>query len=419
MGYNTVIVCKRKGFVMKHHFTPADILLPKNGDFENWSVIACDQFSSEKEYWDRVAKQVGEKPSTLHMVVPEAYLGSITMEEAAVSRNEKMKEYLKDDIFTTYENAYLYVEREVTGGKKRCGLVGKIDLEAYDYAPGALVPARASEKTVIERLPPRIQVRRGAVLEMPHVLVLIDDEKRSVIEPLGAKKKELPAAYDFQLMEGGGRIEGYVVQGDLAKRVTEAIDALGERSVQFVIGDGNHSLAAAKDCWKEIKKTLPQEEWEMHPARYALVELCNVYDEGIEFEPIHRIVFNGNAEEILEKLVARAGDPDGRELSYLTDGVTGSVRIQNKSLGSFIGAIQEVLDDYAEKTGAVVDYIHDEAALEKLAEQKGSLALFMPLMDKSDLFQTVEESGVFPKKSFSIGHARDKRYYTECRKIQK
>jgi len=404
---------------MKNVFTPADILLPKDGKFSTWSVIACDQFSSEREYWDRVGEKVKDCPSTLHMVVPEAYLGKITMEEAAISRNDTMKEYLEKNIFTCYENAYIYVEREVTGGKCRRGIVGKIDLEAYDYLPGTLPPARASEKTVVDRLPPRIQVRSGAALEMPHVLVLIDDEKRGAVEPLTEKKDRLPQVYDFDLMEEGGHIAGYLVTGEEAARVTAAIDALGSRQVQFVIGDGNHSLAAAKDCWREIKKTLSAEEIETHPARFALVEVCNVYDEGIEFEPIHRIVFRGNPEEVLCLLKERAGDENGRELTYLYGGKKGTLRLKNESLGSFIGAIQEVLDDYAKESGAEVDYIHDEKALCQLAEQENSLALFMPLMDKSDLFQTVEESGVFPKKSFSIGHARDKRYYTECRKIVK
>ncbi len=402
---------------MKSVFTPANILLPKENP-QTWSVIACDQFSSEKEYWQRVEKTVGEAPSTLHMVVPEAYLGEVLMEEASLSRNEKMKEYLSSDVFTTIENSMIYVERCITGGLVRRGIVGKLDLEAYDYLPATTPPARASEKTVVDRLPPRIRVRRGAELEMPHILVLIDDEEQSVIEPLTAKKDSFETVYDFELMENGGRISGYRITGIEAENVVKKIDRLSEREVQFVIGDGNHSLAAAKDHWRQIKENLSPEELENHPARFALVEICNVYDEGIVFEPIHRIAFYSDPEEILAALEKEAGDPNGRALSTIANGKKGSVSIQNSSLGGLIAAVQKVLDRFENEKGAVVDYIHDESSLEALAQKENSLAIFLPKMDKSDLFKTVEKDGVFPKKSFSIGHARDKRYYLECRKIK-
>ncbi len=401
---------------MKAVFTPADILLPKT-DFEQWSVIACDQFSSEREYWDRVTATVGNKPSTLNMVVPEAYLGTVSMEEASLSRNEKMREYLYGDVFQTLFHSFIYIEREITGGGIRRGVLGKLDLEAYDYLPHTTPPARASEKTVVDRLPPRIRVRRGAVLEMPHILVLLDDEKRSVIEPITEKKDRLNKVYDFNLMEQGGRICGWQITGEDADAIQNAVDALGERAVQLVIGDGNHSLAAAKDCWREIKETLTPEEQKNHHARFALVELCNVYDDGIVFEPIHRIVFDCNPKEILSALKESAGDENGKALRYIAGQERGEIKIQNRSLGSLIAAVQKVLDEYEEK-GCAVDYIHDESALEDLAKRENSLAIFLPTMDKSDLFQTVEKDGVFPKKSFSIGHARDKRYYLECRKIK-
>ncbi len=403
---------------MKNAFTPADILLPADRNFQDWAVIACDQFSSEREYWDRVSQRVKDRPSTLHLIVPEAYLEGISMVEASVSRNQKMQEYLDQNILSPLADSYVYVERSITGGLVRRGIVGKLDLEAYDYRPGTATPARASEKTVVDRLPPRISVRRDAALEMPHVLVLIDDAERAVVEPLTKKKESLQKVYDFDLMEEGGHITGFAVSGEEAKRVTQAIDALGERDVQFVIGDGNHSLAAAKDTWREIKKNLSEEEQENHPARFALVEICNVYDEGIVFEPIHRIVFDCDPEKVLKALEEKAFSPDGRKLTYLADGKEGSVTIRNESLGSLIAAVQEVLDE-VESQGSAVDYIHDDAALKKLAEKKGTFALFLPKMEKSDLFRTVETSGIFPKKSFSIGHARDKRYYLECRKIKK
>ncbi|MBR3836601.1 MAG: DUF1015 domain-containing protein [Clostridia bacterium] len=402
---------------MKNAFTPAQILLPANGDFERWAVIACDQFSSEKDYWDRVGERVGKNPSTLHMIVPEAYLEGISMEEASKSRNDTMARYLNEDVLVAIDEAFVYVEREITGGGIRRGIVGKIDLEAYDYLPGTETPARASEKTVVDRLPPRIQVRRGAALEMPHVLVLIDDEKRRVVESLTEEKESLEKIYDFDLMEEGGHIAGYAVKGTRAQKLVKEIDALAERNVQFVIGDGNHSLAAAKDTWRQLKKDLTPEEQENHPARFALVEVCNVYDEGIVFEPIHRIVFRCDPHHVLSLLQEKAYDPNGRELKYLAGGKEGVVRVRNESLGALIASVQRVLDEL-ESEGCVVDYIHDDKALEKLAETENSFALFLPKMKKQDLFCTVESSGIFPKKSFSIGHARDKRYYLECRKIK-
>jgi len=402
---------------MKQNFLPADILLPKK-DPETWAVIACDQFSSERDYWDRVAEKVGKNPSTLHMIVPEVYLEGISMEEASLSRNQKMEEYLNGDVFREVKNSFIYVEREITGGIIRRGLVGKIDLEAYDYLPGTAPAARASEKTVVDRLPPRIRVRQGAGLEMPHVLVLIDDEKETVIEPLTKIKDSLETVYDFDLMEDGGKIRGYRLSGEQAEKVIAAIDTLGSRDVQFVIGDGNHSLAAAKDCWRELKKTLSEGEILTHPARFALVELCNVYDEGIVFEPIHRIVFDCDPEKVLDELRREAGSDDGRDLEVIVNGKKDILRAKNESLGALIAAVQKVLDRIHNAGEGVVDYIHDEKALLKLSEKKNSLAVFLPKMDKSDLFATVEKSGVFPKKSFSIGHARDKRYYLECRKIK-
>ncbi len=403
---------------MKNTFTPATVLLPESGNFTPWSVIACDQFSSEKDYWERVKKKVGDQPSTLNMIIPEAYLGELSMESAAPSRAEAMDRYLSEGVFAARENAFVYVERVLSDGGIRRGIVGKLDLEAYDYRPDTMPPARASERTVVERLPCRIRVREIASLEMPHVLVLIDDPDRSVIEPLTEQKSTLPLAYDFELMEGGGRIEGRWVEGAAADAVVCAVDELGKREVQFVIGDGNHSLAAAKDLWRRLREDLSEEERQVHPARWALVEVCNVYDEGIAFEPIHRIVFHTDPEAVLARLEAEAGDADGKSLAWLYHGKRGEIRLKYESLGAFIGAIQKVLDEVEKEGLGTVDYIHDDKALIALAEEENSLALFLPSMEKNDLFATVEKSGVFPKKSFSIGHARDKRYYTECRRIK-
>ncbi len=399
-------------------FLPADILLPKTDNMQSWSVIACDQFSSEREYWDRVKESTRGAYSTFNMVLPEAYLEEADMAKEIAAKNGTMEQYLQAEIFTEFKDSFIYVEREVTGGLIRRGLVGKIDLETYDYVKGTDAPVRASEKTVVDRLPPRISVRENAAIEMPHIMVLIDDASESVVEPISAKKKALEKVYDFDLMEGGGHITGWLVSGEDAKSVTSAMAAFADMPVQMVIGDGNHSLAAAKACWDKQKGALSEAERENHPARYALVELNNVYDSGIDFEPIHRVVFDTKPEKLVSELEAEMGTEGTWDIRCLTGGNNKVVKINAPSLGTMIDTLQLFLEKFVAENGGVIDYIHDDAALTKLAEKEGSVAFFLPPLDKADLFKTVISDGVFPKKSFSIGHARDKRYYLECKKIK-
>lgn len=395
-------------------FLPTDILIPADCDMTDWSVVACDQFSSEREYWDRVFARTQGKKSTAHMIIPEAYLGDAdapTPQEC----NAVMREYLAGDTFKTAAESFVYVERQTSDGLRR-GLVGVIDLDKYEYTPGTSAPIRASEKTVVERLPPRIAVRRAAPIELPHVMVLIDDAACSVIEPLADKKDRLEKVYDFELMENGGRIAGWRVAGEDAEAVLNAFGAMSDRPVQIVIGDGNHSLAAAKACWDEIKTGLTEEQRENHPARFALAEANNVYDAGIVFEPIHRVVFGTNPEELLAALEEKqAGGEFELEVSY--GGKSTKVSVSGASLGGMIKNLQDFLEEYISGSGSVIDYIHDDDAAQRMSEAKDNIAFFMPKMEKEDLFKTVITDGVFPKKSFSIGHARDKRYYLECRKI--
>ena len=400
-------------------FKPADILLPLTGDMTDWSVIACDQFTSEPEYWDRVAKRCADKLSTFHMILPEAYLRNVSPLDVAVKANEAMRGCLEAGIFETLADSYVYVERHVTGGVRR-GLVGAIDLDAYDYSPASTTPIRASERTVADRLPPRIRIRENAPLELPHTMVLIDDPELSVVEPLHGQTHRMRRLYDFDLMEDGGHITGWQVAGEEARAVNEALAALALRPVQIVIGDGNHSLAAAKELWNRVRAGLTPEERETHPARYALVELNNVYDPGVVFEPIHRVVFDVDPEKLLEQMERKLSIPDGREIEYAVGGRrAGKMRIRGRSFGGMIELLQSFLEEYAAMLGAgEVDYIHDEASLLKLTEEPGAVGFLLPAMDKSELFSTVIADGVFPKKSFSIGHARDKRYYLECRKIK-
>lgn len=398
----------------KDIFLPADILIPKLAEYENWSVIACDQFSSDKSYWKRVKNKTNNKLSTFHMIVPEAFLDGISMQEEAASKNNIMKSYIENEVFEVLENSFVYVEREVTGGKIRHGLVGVIDLDEYEYSPGNNALIRASENTVVDRLPPRISVRKNAVLEMPHVMVLLDNIERTVIEPLSECKEKLPGLYNFELMEDGGRIKGWQVNGEMAKITLNAIRAI-DKKLPFVIGDGNHSLAAAKKCWDSIKE---EYNCTTHPSRYALVEVNNVYDEGIEFEPIHRVVFNIDPKKIYGELKKKFACSEGWKITCIATEINEEIFISADNIGELIDNLQNFLEEYIHENGGTIDYIHDTEAVIDFAKEKNTLGLLFPIMDKSDLFKTVSENGVFPKKSFSIGHARDKRYYLECRKIK-
>lgn len=406
---------------VKNAFLPADILLPKAADMTKWSVIACDQFSSERGYWERVKKAVGDAPSTLKLIVPEAYLGEVDTVRSADDIAAAMRDYLQAGLFKAYENSYIYVERTISDGRIRRGLVGKLDLELYDYTPGASAPVRASEKTIVSRLPARIDVRRRAPLELPHIMALIDDGGCRVIEPLGEKTAGLEMVYDFRLMEGGGAVRGWRITGGGADEIEAGLRCLSENSpVQIIIGDGNHSLAAAKAYWDEIKGSIGIEERRTHPARFALVELNNVYDPAVSFEAIHRVVFNTDTRALLralEKALPAAGT-GGYELRTVTAEGRGSLRVNTPDIGRLIELLQAFLDDYVKTTGSEIDYIHGEDAVLSLTEKSGSIGFILPAMNKSDFFKTIAAGGVFPKKSFSIGHARDKRYYLECRAIK-
>jgi len=401
----------------KSAFVPGDILIPSGVSMEDWSVIACDQFTSERRYWDRVAERTRGKMSTFHMMLPEAYLGDAQPKDTAGAIRNVMESYLSAGIFETLGDSFVYVERNVTGGVRR-GLVGVLDLEAYDYSISSAAPVRASEGTVMERLPARALIREAAPLEMPHAMVLISDPKRSVLEPLHRKTLSMRELYDFELMEDGGRIRGWQVEGKLAESVNEALSALAEKPLQIVVGDGNHSLAAAKEFWLKLKKTLSPEEAEHHPARYALAELCNVYDDAVLFEPIHRVVFNVDPDKLMDVVREKLVCAEGRTVTCVCGGKKETVHVRGKSFGGMIEAFQDSLEEYAVLSGGNIDYIHDEDALYRLTKDGDCVGFLMPAMDKAELFSTVEGNGVFPKKSFSIGRARDKRYYLECRRIK-
>ena len=409
-------------------FQAAQILLPKHADMGRWAVIACDQFTSDPDYWQRVRDFVGEVPSTLHMILPEAELGAPDEPEKIREIHKTMEQYLNSDLFTEYRNAYVYVERTLLNGKIRKGIVGMVDLEDYDYKPGSVSPIRATEKTVLERIPPRQRVRRGAGLELPHVLMLCDDKEKKLIEPLEKEKESLPLLYDFDLMEGGGRIRGYLVQGETARAFEARLAAyeagteerykdLKGAPVVFAVGDGNHSLATAKSCYEELKAQNPGVDLSNHPARYALVELENIHDDAQAFEPIHRVVTDTETEDLLRALAPWCA-PEGHAVIWIAGDRQGTIYLDKNRSPLAVGVLQGFLDEYLGEHPGKIDYIHGKKAVEDIARKENAVGFLLPGMEKGDLFRGVVADGVLPRKTFSMGHAQEKRYYLEGRKIK-
>ena len=410
-------------------FLPADILMPKTDSMEKWAVIACDQFTSDQAYWDRVRKNAEGAVSTINLILPEAELG--TEKEAAhtAAINATMKRYMDENVFTTYPNSFVYVERQLENGSIREGLVGMVDLDAYDYSTGATSAIRATERTVAERIPPRQRVRRDAPIELPHILMLCDDHDNKLIEPIGAKKDSLKKLYDFDLMEGGGHITGWLVEGKDVEEFNKALEdytaTVGEKykglkgvPMVFAVGDGNHSLATAKSCYEELKKNHPGDDLSNHPARYALVELENIHDPAQVFEPIHRVIFKTNPEQLLAALQKDACAAGGFPVQWYTKNASGTVYLDRAKSELAVGVLQGFLDDYLKEHAGEIDYIHDDDALISLAKQDGAIGFLLPAMEKSQLFRGVIADGILPRKTFSMGHSREKRYYLEGRKIK-
>ena len=370
---------------MNDIFTPADILLPKaDADMTRWAVVACDQFSSQTEYWEELSAYVGDAPSALRLMLPEAYLGAPDVEARKAALVCAMENYLVGGVFREIQNSYIYVERTLPNGKVRRGLVGKVDLEAYDWTPGSKSPVRSTEATLPERLPTRVELRRKTALEMPHIVLFFDDPGDAVLG--GAEPGE--TLYDFDLYGGGGHIRGRRLTGAAADRVREAINALpGE--IAFAMGDGNHSLAAAKNRWEELKAAgAPMD----HPARYALAEAENLRDGTVDFYPIHRVLFGTDEGGFI------------RELS-------------GKDTGALVNEADAFCRAYLAEHGGTVDYIHGEEVARRMGSQPGCAALILPTLPKEELFPHIASAGNYPKKSFSVGHSLDKRWYLECRRI--
>ena len=423
-------------------FTAADILLPAAGvPLDPWACIAVDQFTSQPEYWQRAEHLADGKPSPLHIVLPEAYLGTPQEAERLESIRRTMEEYRKT-VLTRKVHGYVYVERTQMDGTVRQGLVGAVDLDAYDYAKGSKPAIRPSESTVVERIPPRLKVRRGATLETPHVMMLADDADCTLIEPIGLMKNQLPPLYDGELMLGGGHLRGWAVEDPaLIAQIDSALAALadpaafarrwpaakGQQPMVLAVGDGNHSLATAKAYWEELKPTLSEEQRRTHPARWCLAEVCNVHSPAIEIEPIHRVVFGVDARELYAALDAwdqqqgSSTTMSDQRLRLADAHGESAVALANPPAPLTVGSVEAFLADFLPAhPGVTVDYIHGESTALALASDpaKPATAILLPDFAKADLFKGVVLGGVLPRKTFSMGHAEEKRYYIECRRIK-
>ncbi len=407
---------------MRNCFHAADILIPQKISMKKWACVACDQFSSQPEYWERVEQFVGDAPSTYHMIFPEALLRQGNQEQRLSSIYHAMEQYLKDGLFRTFRRSFIYLERTMANGTVRRGLMGQVDLEDYDFTPGSGARIRATEGTVQERIPPRMKLLEGAALEFPHVLLLCDDRKDTIMQMAASVKGE--KAYDFDLMEDGGHITGWAISGlgvsMVNTAVTEYISTMtrsqkSDVPMAFAVGDGNHSLASAKACWEKLKPTLPESERMDHPARFALVELENIHDPAIAFEPIHRVLKGVEPELFLEAL-RKISATDGYPIVCVTQTGEETVYLSRQESPLAVAILQPFLDAYVRENGGTMDYIHGEHVVRELAKRENSVGLILPGMEKESLFPGVLHGGVLPRKTFSMGEAREKRYYLEGKK---
>ena len=433
------------------------LLVPRTGtDLTQWAVVACDQYTSQPAYWQAVERLVGSAPSTLRLILPEVYLGAADEAERILAIQQTMHRYLAQEVLVPQPPGFVLVERQTHRGRSRKGLLAALDLECYDFNPGAKTLIRPTEDTILERLPPRVRVRENAPLELPHVMVLIDDPQRLVIEPLFAEPQD--RLYDFPLMMDGGRARGWLAYHPLLIQwVVEQLIRLAdpesfaarygvedEPVLLYAMGDGNHSFATAKTIWENLKRAAPDPAAIMnHPARHALVELVNLHDPGLEFEAIHRVMFNVNPTHLLAALddfltKARAAltvrefsswqaarqngleaqQPNRQVIGFIAEGRAGVLTVERAKHTLPVGTLQVFLDAYlATQPQARIDYIHGEEALQALGQQPGNIGFYLPALAKDDFFPTVIRDGALPRKTFSMGEADEKRFYLECRRI--
>ena len=418
-------------------FAPAHILLPAEQiPLKQWGCIACDQFTSDREYWQRAKEAADGSPSTLNLILPEVYLEDGDADARVEQIHATMADYAQN-VLTRAVDGFVYVERTEQSGRVRQGLVGKVDLEAYSYQRGAKCTVRPSESTVESRIPPRMKVRTGAALETPHIMMLADDPQCTLIEPIAARKNELRKVYEGELMLGGGHVAGWAVEDPaMIDQIETALTALGSQEafdakypdaarrdpLTLAVGDGNHSLATAKACYEEQKKGKTPEEYLALPSRFALVEVVNNHDDALQFEPIHRVLFGVDHEKFMKAFQAAypnayEGRGEGHTIEFVWNGESHFITVPDPKVQLAVGTLQRVIDPYLKENGGEVDYIHGDEVTRELGSKEGNMGFLLPAMGKEQLFKTVMADGVLPRKTFSMGHAEEKRYYVECRKI--
>lgn len=431
------------------------ILLPREDiDLSRWAVIACDQYTSEPEYWQAVDRMVADQPSTLRLIYPEVYLEETDSDRRIADINASMEQYLADGVLVAQQQGFVLIDRQTSHVPSRKGLIVALDLEAYDYRPGSKTLIRTTEGTIVDRLPPRIRVRENAAVELPHIMVLIDDPEQTVIEPLFSA--DLEQAYDFELMQGSGQLRGWKVnQKHLLEQVGKALERLAatdrfqkrydvedDEVMLYAMGDGNHSFATAKAIWEQLKsKTADPAAVMDHPARYALVELVNLHDPGLEFEAIHRVLFDIDVKELLSQagdyyrqlgtpcridwchdqaaaVAAAKAAGASHVIAFVAVGRYGLLTIESPAMTLEVASLQNFLDEYLKNhPGARIDYIHGEEAVTRLGGQNGNIGFYLPSISKHDLFRTIVRDGALPRKTFSMGEADEKRFYLEVRRI--
>lgn len=422
-----------------------EILLPKNIDLSTWSVIACDQYTQDKDYWKNVEEKAGNKPSTLNLILPEVYLGSPDKADRIKKIRQSMKDYLDTGVFADAKKCFIYLERKTAFGRTRKGLVAQIDLETYEWKPFSKANIRATEATIVERIPPRMEIRKGAPLELPHIMLLVNDKDDLLV---GANKPTDGRApiYDGDLMANGGHITGWALESKAdIEGVEKALNLIAEKNASpdgstflFAVGDGNHSLATAKAVWDEYKKEHPEDK--DSPVRYALIEIVNIYDTGLTFEPIHRVIFNIDNEALIKKLAEKLNgnikalddadkvikavkdswanfgffylDSEGKQKNVLLE-----TKIKELAVARLQPEIDAFLKELPDQSKAEIDYIHGTDEVLKLGSKENSLGILLPPIAKDSFFETINGRGPLPRKSFSMGEADEKRFYLECRRL--
>ena len=422
-----------------------EILLPKNIDLSTWSVIACDQYTQDKDYWKNVEEKAGNKPSTLNLILPEVYLGSPDKADRIKKIRQSMKDYLDTGVFADAKKCFIYLERKTAFGRTRKGLVAQIDLETYEWKPFSKANIRATEATIVERIPPRMEIRKGAPLELPHIMLLVNDKDDLLV---GANKPTdgRSPIYDGDLMANGGHITGWALESKAdIEGVEKALNFIAEKNASpdgstflFAVGDGNHSLATAKAVWDEYKKEHPEDK--DSPVRYALIEIVNIYDTGLTFEPIHRVIFNIDNEALIKKLAEKLNgnikalddadkvikavkdswanfgffylDSEGKQKNVLLE-----TKIKELAVARLQPEIDAFLKELQDQSKAEIDYIHGTDEVLKLGSKENSLGILLPPIAKDSFFETINGRGPLPRKSFSMGEADEKRFYLECRRL--